>query len=67
MLAPVITVLSAPAHDSRSTSESQLDSSSSFFGSFVSVFVNPQLQAADRVLRLQLGASFSFWRSFYVW
>ena len=37
----------------KSTSESQLDSSSSFFGSFVSVFVNPKLQEADRVLRLR--------------
>ena len=30
-----------------------LDSSSSFFGSFVSVFVNPKLGRADRVLRVR--------------
>ena len=30
-----------------------LDRGSSFFGSFVSVFVNPQVAAADRVLRVQ--------------
>jgi len=30
-----------------------LDRSSSFFGSFVSVFVNPKLPVADRVLRLR--------------
>lgn len=37
----------------KSTSEARLDSSSSFFGSFVSVFVNPKLQEAERVLRLR--------------
>jgi hypothetical protein len=37
----------------KSSSESRLDSSSSFFGSFVSVFVNPKLQNADRVVRLR--------------
>lgn len=37
----------------KSTSESRLDSSSSFFGSFVSVFVNPKLQKAERILRFQ--------------
>lgn len=37
----------------KSSSETRLDSSSSFFGSFVSVFVNPKLQAAERVLRLR--------------
>lgn len=31
----------------------RLDASSSFFGSFVSVFVNPRLEAADRVVRLR--------------
>lgn len=35
------------------TSETRLDSSSSFFGSFVSVFVNPKMQKADRILRLR--------------
>lgn len=30
-----------------------LDRGGSFFGSFVSVFVNPQVSAADRVLRIQ--------------
>ena len=30
-----------------------LDSSSSFFGSFVSVFVNPKLDRADRTMRLR--------------
>ncbi len=30
-----------------------LDSSSSFFGSFVSVFVNPKLDRADRTLRIR--------------
>ncbi len=37
----------------KSGSESRLDSSSSFFGSFVSVFVNPKLQKADRIVRLR--------------
>ena len=37
----------------KSSSETRLDSSSSFFGSFVSVFVNPKLQRADRVVRLR--------------
>ena len=37
----------------KSNSETRLDSSSSFFGSFVSVFVNPKLQKADRVVRLR--------------
>lgn len=37
----------------KSSSESSLDSSSSFFGSFVSVFANPKLEEADRVVRLQ--------------
>ena len=37
----------------QSSSESSLDSSSSFFGTFVSVFANPKLQKADRVVRLQ--------------
>ena len=37
----------------KSSSETRLDSSSSFFGSFVSVFVNPKLQSADRVVRLR--------------
>jgi hypothetical protein len=31
----------------------RLEASSSFFGSFVSVFVNPRLQAAERVVRLR--------------
>lgn len=30
-----------------------IDSSSSFFGSFVSVFVNPKLQGADNVIKLR--------------
>lgn len=30
-----------------------IDSSSSFFGSFVSVFVNPKLQGADNVIKLK--------------
>lgn len=37
----------------RRAGEGGLDSGSSFFGSFVSVFVNPKLQAADRVIRLR--------------
>ena len=37
----------------RSTSETRLDSSSSFFGSFVSIFVNPKMAEADRVIRLR--------------
>ena len=38
---------------SRPAAETSLDSSSSFFGSFVSVFVNPKLEQADRVLRIR--------------
>ncbi len=38
---------------SGSNNASRLDSSSSFFGSFVSVFVNPKLERADRVLQLR--------------
>ncbi len=38
---------------SRPAAETSLDSSSSFFGSFVSVFVNPKLEQADRTLRLR--------------
>lgn len=37
----------------RPAGEARLDTSSSFFGSFVSVFVNPKLQQAERVLRLR--------------
>lgn len=37
----------------KSTNESRLDSSSSFFGSFVSVFVNPKLQKAERIVQLR--------------
>jgi hypothetical protein len=37
----------------RPAGATRLDSSSSFFGSFVSVFVNPKLQEADSVLKLQ--------------
>ncbi len=37
----------------KSSGESSLDSSSSFFGSFVSVFANSKLDKADRVVRLQ--------------
>ena len=37
----------------RSTSQTKLDSSSSFFGSFVSVFANPKLEAADRELKFR--------------
>jgi len=37
----------------KSSSDSSLDSSSSFFGSFVSVFANSKLGEADRVVRLQ--------------
>ena len=33
--------------------KAQLDTSSSFFGTFVSVFVNPKLREADRVMRLR--------------
>lgn len=33
--------------------KSRLDAGSSFFGTFVSVFVNPKLAEADRVLRLR--------------
>jgi Domain of unknown function (DUF4390) len=38
---------------SRPAGETSLDSSSSFFGSFVSVFVNPKLELADRTLRIR--------------
>lgn len=38
---------------SRPAGETSLDSSSSFFGSFVSVFVNPKLEEADRTLRIR--------------
>ena len=38
---------------SGSNNTSRLDSSSSFFGSFVSVFVNPKLERADRILQLR--------------
>jgi hypothetical protein len=38
---------------SRPAGETSLDSSSSFFGSFVSVFVNPKLELADRRLRVR--------------
>src|SRR6266545_2683116 len=38
---------------SRPAGETSLDSSSSFFGSFVSVFVNPRLEQADRTLRIR--------------
>lgn len=44
----------------KSTNQSRLDSSSNFFGSFVSVFVNPKLQEADRSVRLR---SQRFYRS----
>jgi len=37
----------------QSSSQSSLDSSSSFFGTFVSVFANSKLQKADRIVRLQ--------------
>ncbi len=37
----------------KSSGESSLDSSSSFFGSFVSVFANAKLDKAERVMRLQ--------------
>ncbi len=37
----------------KSSSESSLDSSSSFFGTFVSVFANPKLQEADRIVRVR--------------
>tara|TARA_R110002096_G_scaffold408075_1_gene606929 strand:+ start:22264 stop:22914 length:651 start_codon:yes stop_codon:yes gene_type:complete len=37
----------------KSSSDSNLDSSSSFFGTFVSVFANSKLGKADRVVRLQ--------------
>jgi len=37
----------------KSSNRSGLDSSSNFFGSFVSVFANPKLQQADRVLRFR--------------
>ena len=35
----------------RSSGSARLDRSSSFFGSFVSVFVNPKLPEADRILK----------------
>lgn len=38
---------------SKPAGEAALDSSSSFFGSFVSVFVNPKLARADRVARIR--------------
>ncbi len=44
----------------KSSNQSRLDSSSNFFGSFVSVFVNPKLQGADRTVRLR---SQRFYRS----
>lgn len=47
LLAEVRRWLTRPAGASR------LDTSSSFFGSFVSVFVNPKLERADRVIRLR--------------
>lgn len=37
----------------QSSSESKLDSSSSFFGTFVSVFANPKLEKAARVVKLR--------------
>jgi hypothetical protein len=37
----------------RPASETRLDTSSSFFGSFVSVFVNPKLEDAERSVRLR--------------
>lgn len=37
----------------RPAGEARLDTSSSFFGSFVSVFVNPKLQEAEKVVRLR--------------
>lgn len=46
LLAEMRRWLSRPAGES-------LDSSSSFFGSFVSVFVNPKLDRADRTLRVR--------------
>jgi hypothetical protein len=46
LLAEMRKWLSRPAGES-------LDSSSSFFGSFVSVFVNPKLDRADRILRIR--------------
>jgi hypothetical protein len=46
LLAEMRRWLSRPAGES-------LDSSSSFFGSFVSVFVNPKLDRADRILRIR--------------
>ena len=46
LLAEMRRWLSRPAGES-------LDSSSSFFGSFVSVFVNPKLDRADRTLRIR--------------
>jgi hypothetical protein len=38
---------------SRASTDANLDTGSSFFGSFVSVFVNPKLPEADAVLRVQ--------------
>jgi hypothetical protein len=46
LLAEIRRWLTRPAADAR------LDTASSFFGSFVSVFVNPRLAKADRVLRI---------------
>jgi hypothetical protein len=37
----------------RPAGSASLDRSTSFFGSFVSVFVNPKLPEADRVLRIR--------------
>jgi hypothetical protein len=37
----------------RPAGKAQLDTTSSFFGSFVSVFVNPKLSAADKILRFR--------------
>jgi hypothetical protein len=38
---------------SRPASQSGIDISSSFFGSFVSIFVNPRFPEAERVLRVR--------------
>jgi hypothetical protein len=37
----------------RASSTGSLEGGSSFFGSFVSVFVNPKIAAADRIIRLR--------------
>ena len=37
----------------KSSSESKLDSGSSFFGTFVSVFANPKFEEAERVVRFR--------------